>query len=99
MRIARERGADYAFLVTSEDDWLAQRLYEAAGVPPYREAKEGRSCWPMRAVVLPTPRALVAFATRKLEGRADPDTVLRRSPPCPSPSNRRGGESHPRPPI
>ena len=31
MRIARERGADYAFLVTSEDDRLAQRLYEAAG--------------------------------------------------------------------
>lgn len=31
MRAARERGADYAFLVTSEDDRLAQRLYEAAG--------------------------------------------------------------------
>jgi ribosomal protein S18 acetylase RimI-like enzyme len=31
MRVARERGADYAFLVTSEDDLLAQRLYEAAG--------------------------------------------------------------------
>ena len=31
MRIAREKGADYAFLVTSEDDLLAQRLYEAAG--------------------------------------------------------------------
>ena len=31
MRVARERGADYAFLVTSEDDQLAQRLYEAAG--------------------------------------------------------------------
>jgi ribosomal protein S18 acetylase RimI-like enzyme len=31
MRVARERGADYAFLVTSEDDGLAQRLYEAAG--------------------------------------------------------------------
>ncbi|HEU4511783.1 MAG TPA: GNAT family N-acetyltransferase [Nocardioidaceae bacterium] len=31
MRVARERGADYAFLVTSEDDRLAQRLYEAAG--------------------------------------------------------------------
>ena len=31
MRLARERGADYAFLVTSEDDRLAQRLYEAAG--------------------------------------------------------------------
>lgn len=29
--LARERGADYAFLVTSEDDRLAQRLYEAAG--------------------------------------------------------------------
>jgi len=26
-----ERGADYAFLVTSEDDRLAQRYYEAAG--------------------------------------------------------------------
>jgi ribosomal protein S18 acetylase RimI-like enzyme len=31
MRVARERGADYAFLVTSEDDRAAQRLYEAAG--------------------------------------------------------------------
>jgi ribosomal protein S18 acetylase RimI-like enzyme len=31
MRIARERGAEYAFLITSEDDHLAQRLYEAAG--------------------------------------------------------------------
>ena len=31
MAVARERGADYAFLVTSEDDRLAQRLYEAAG--------------------------------------------------------------------
>jgi ribosomal protein S18 acetylase RimI-like enzyme len=31
MRVARVRGADYAFLVTSEDDRLAQRLYEAAG--------------------------------------------------------------------
>ena len=31
MRVAREQGADYAFLITSEDDALAQRLYEAAG--------------------------------------------------------------------
>ena len=31
VRVARERGADYAFLVTSEDDVSAQRLYEAAG--------------------------------------------------------------------
>lgn len=31
MRVAREHGADYAFVVTSEDDLLAQRLYEAAG--------------------------------------------------------------------
>jgi ribosomal protein S18 acetylase RimI-like enzyme len=31
LRMARDRGADYAFLVTSEDDLLAQRLYEAAG--------------------------------------------------------------------
>ena len=31
VREAREQGADYAFLVTSEDDRLAQRLYEAAG--------------------------------------------------------------------
>ena len=31
MRVARDRGADYAFLVTSEEDRLAQRLYEAAG--------------------------------------------------------------------
>ncbi|HET7736759.1 MAG TPA: GNAT family N-acetyltransferase [Nocardioidaceae bacterium] len=28
---ARERGADYAFVITSEEDRLAQRLYEAAG--------------------------------------------------------------------
>lgn len=31
LRVARERGADYAFLVTSEEDEAAQRLYEAAG--------------------------------------------------------------------
>jgi ribosomal protein S18 acetylase RimI-like enzyme len=31
VRVARERGADYAFVVTSEDDQLARRLYEAAG--------------------------------------------------------------------
>ncbi len=31
MRVARERGADYAYLVTTEDDRLAQRLYERAG--------------------------------------------------------------------
>jgi ribosomal protein S18 acetylase RimI-like enzyme len=31
LRVARERGADYAFLVTSEDDHRAQRLYGAAG--------------------------------------------------------------------
>jgi ribosomal protein S18 acetylase RimI-like enzyme len=31
MRVAREHGADYAFLITSEDDRLAHRLYEAAG--------------------------------------------------------------------
>ncbi len=31
VRVAREQGADYAFLVTSEEDRLAQRLYEAAG--------------------------------------------------------------------
>jgi ribosomal protein S18 acetylase RimI-like enzyme len=31
LRVARASGADYAFLVTSEDDVLAQRLYEAAG--------------------------------------------------------------------
>ena len=31
VRTSRELGADYAFLVTSEDDVLAQRLYEAAG--------------------------------------------------------------------
>jgi ribosomal protein S18 acetylase RimI-like enzyme len=31
MRVARERGAEYAFVITSEDDRLAQRLYEAAG--------------------------------------------------------------------
>jgi ribosomal protein S18 acetylase RimI-like enzyme len=32
MRVARELGADYAFLITSEDDRLAQRLYDAAGL-------------------------------------------------------------------
>jgi ribosomal protein S18 acetylase RimI-like enzyme len=31
LRLARERGADYAFVITSEDDRLARRLYEAAG--------------------------------------------------------------------
>lgn len=31
IRVARERGAGYAFLITSEDDRLAQRLYESAG--------------------------------------------------------------------
>ena len=31
LRVAGRRGADYAFLVTSEEDLLAQRLYEAAG--------------------------------------------------------------------
>ncbi len=31
MEAARDRGADYAFLITSEEDQLAQRLYEAAG--------------------------------------------------------------------
>jgi ribosomal protein S18 acetylase RimI-like enzyme len=31
IRTARRRGADYAFVITSEDDHLAQRLYEAAG--------------------------------------------------------------------
>jgi len=31
MLVAREQGAEYAFLITSEDDRLAQRLYEAAG--------------------------------------------------------------------
>ena len=31
MRAARERHATYAFLITSEDDQLAQRLYDAAG--------------------------------------------------------------------
>jgi ribosomal protein S18 acetylase RimI-like enzyme len=30
-RVARARGAAYAFVVTSEDDRSAQRLYEAAG--------------------------------------------------------------------
>jgi ribosomal protein S18 acetylase RimI-like enzyme len=31
MRVARAAGADYALVVTSEEDRLAQRLYEAAG--------------------------------------------------------------------
>lgn len=31
IRVAREQGADYAYLITTEDDRRAQRLYEAAG--------------------------------------------------------------------
>ena len=31
MRLARGHGADYAFVISSEEDRLAQRLYEAAG--------------------------------------------------------------------
>jgi ribosomal protein S18 acetylase RimI-like enzyme len=31
IRVARDQGADYAFVITSEDDRLAQRLYQAAG--------------------------------------------------------------------
>jgi ribosomal protein S18 acetylase RimI-like enzyme len=31
MRVAVDRGADYAFVITSEEDRLAQRLYDAAG--------------------------------------------------------------------
>lgn len=31
IRLAREEGADYAFVITTEDDRRAQRLYEAAG--------------------------------------------------------------------
>jgi ribosomal protein S18 acetylase RimI-like enzyme len=31
IRLARAQGADYAFVITSENDTLAQRLYEAAG--------------------------------------------------------------------
>jgi ribosomal protein S18 acetylase RimI-like enzyme len=31
IQTARNEGADYVFLITSEDDRLAQRLYEAAG--------------------------------------------------------------------
>lgn len=31
MRVARERGANYALVVTSDEDGLAQRLYEASG--------------------------------------------------------------------
>ncbi len=31
LRVAREQGADYAFVITTEDDRLAQRLYKAAG--------------------------------------------------------------------
>lgn len=31
MHVARAAGADYALVVTSEEDTLAQRLYEAAG--------------------------------------------------------------------
>ncbi|MGD9958265.1 GNAT family N-acetyltransferase [Nocardioides sp.] len=31
IRVCRDRGADYVLVVTSEEDRLAQRLYEAAG--------------------------------------------------------------------
>lgn len=31
LRYSREHGADYAYLITSEDDHAAQRLYKAAG--------------------------------------------------------------------
>lgn len=31
LQVSRERGADYALVVTSEEDQQAQRLYEAAG--------------------------------------------------------------------
>lgn len=31
MQVARAQGADYAFLITTEEDERAQRLYEAAG--------------------------------------------------------------------
>lgn len=31
VRVAREQGAEYAFPITTEDDRLAQRLYDAAG--------------------------------------------------------------------
>lgn len=31
IRVAREQGADYAFVITTEEDRLAQRLYDAAG--------------------------------------------------------------------
>jgi ribosomal protein S18 acetylase RimI-like enzyme len=31
LRLSRDEGADYALVVTSEEDVLAQRLYEAAG--------------------------------------------------------------------
>lgn len=31
LRVATQAGADYAFLITSDEDLLAQRLYEAAG--------------------------------------------------------------------
>lgn len=31
MRVARNQGAEYAFIITSEDDRRAPRLYEAAG--------------------------------------------------------------------
>ena len=31
IRVAREQGADYAFMISSEDDRVAQRLYQAAG--------------------------------------------------------------------
>jgi ribosomal protein S18 acetylase RimI-like enzyme len=30
LRVAREPGVDYVFVITNEDDRLAQRLYEGA---------------------------------------------------------------------
>lgn len=41
---SREAGADYAFLVTSEDDRLAQRAYEAAGFRR-TEGEGGPNMW------------------------------------------------------
>ena len=45
MRVAREQGADYAFVVTSADDRLAQRLYEERpGIAERRRRRPAHAC-------------------------------------------------------
>ena len=54
---SRDAGADYVFLITSEDDRLAQRAYEAAGFRRTR-ATAARSCGPTSRTLAARPLAL-----------------------------------------